>query len=88
MDDAEAENLSPLLWPAPEGKKLDAVVGGEESSEYLRQSAAIVEAWGNEGVDTRYEETPGTSHFTVIAPLAEPGSAMSQRLKQMTDSAA
>jgi arylformamidase len=88
MDDAEAENLSPLLWPAPEGKALDAVVGGEESSEYMRQSAAMVEAWGNEGVDTRYEEAPGTNHFTVIAPLAEASSPMSQRLKQMADNAA
>lgn len=80
LDDAEANALSPLLWPAPEGKVLDAVVGGEESSEYLRQSAAIVSAWGQDGVDTRYEEIEGANHFTVIAPLADPRSAMCERL--------
>ena len=46
LDEAEAEALSPLFWPAPEGKMLDAVVGGDESSEFLRQSAAIVARLG------------------------------------------
>jgi arylformamidase len=87
LDDAEAEALSPLFWPAPEGKILDAVVGGEESSEYLRQSAAIVRAWGEHGVETRYEEIAGANHFTVIAPLADPASQMCARLKQLADAA-
>jgi arylformamidase len=83
MDAAEAEALSPLLWPAPEGKILDAVVGGAESGEYLRQSAAMVRAWGEDGVETRYEEIDGANHFTVIAPLADPDSAMVERLAQL-----
>ncbi len=84
LNDEEAEALSPLFWPAPEGKTLDAVVGGDESSEYLRQSAAIVRAWGEAGVQTRYEETDGANHFTAIAPLADPDSAMCQRLSRLT----
>jgi arylformamidase len=83
LDEAEAEALSPLFWPAPEGKTLDAVVGGDESSEYLRQSAAIVSAWGADGVETRYEEIEGANHFTVIAPLADANSAMVERLAQL-----
>lgn len=85
LDEAEAEALSPLFWPAPEGKTLDAVVGADESSEFLRQSLAIVHAWGEQGVATRYEEIEGANHFTVIAPLADPSSAMCERLKQMSD---
>jgi arylformamidase len=81
LDENEAEALSPLFWPAPEGKTLDAVVGADESSEYLRQSAAVVSAWGESGVATRYEEIAGANHFTVIAPLADPSSAMCERLK-------
>jgi len=84
LDEAEAEALSPLFWPAPEGKTLDAVVGGEESSEFLRQSAAIVRAWGEQGVQTRYEEIASANHFTIIAPLADPASDMCARLKQLT----
>ena len=83
LDEAEAEALSPLSWPAPEGKSLDAVVGGAESSEYLRQSASIVAAWGEDGVATRYEEIPGANHFTAIDPLTVPNSPMCERLKQL-----
>lgn len=87
LDEAEAASLSPLLWPAPEGKSLDAIVGGNESSEYHRQSAAIVTAWGEEGVTTRYEEADGANHFTVIDPLSDPNSTMCERLKQLVSRA-
>mgnify|MGYP001222473358 CR=1 FL=1 len=83
----EAVALSPRFWPAPEGKALDAVVGGDESSEFLRQSADIVRIWGQDGAETRYEEIAGANHFTVIAPLADPGSAMCERIKQLVDRA-
>ncbi|MBS0386116.1 MAG: alpha/beta hydrolase [Proteobacteria bacterium] len=83
LDEAEAEALSPLLWPAPEGKAFDAAVGGVESGEFLRQSAAIVRAWGEQGVATRYEEIDGANHFTVIAPLTDPDSAMVERIAQL-----
>jgi len=83
LDAAEAEALSPLFWPAPEGKTLDAVVGGAESSEFLRQSQAIAAAWGEDGVKTRYEAIPEANHFTVIAPLADAHSAMCARLRRL-----
>jgi len=83
LDDAEAEALSPRFWPAPEGKQLDAVVGSDESSEFQRQSSAIVEAWREDGVDTRYETIAGANHFTVIAPLADPDSEMCAQIQRM-----
>lgn len=83
LNEAEAENLSPRFWPAPEGKVLDAVVGGIESGEFLRQSADMVRAWGEDGVQTRYEEIEDANHFTVIAPLADPDSAMVQRIAEL-----
>jgi arylformamidase len=83
MDEAEAELLSPLCWAPPVGLCLDAVVGGEESSEYLRQSRTIAERWAAAGVRTRYEAVPGANHFTVIAPLADPNSAMTQRIADL-----
>jgi arylformamidase len=80
LDDKEARRQSPLFWPAPVGRTLDAVVGGEESSEFLRQSRTVVDQWGAAGVATRYEAVGGANHFTVIAPLADPDSAMVKRL--------
>jgi len=87
LDADEAAALSPLFWPAPQGKVLDAVVGADESSEYLRQSAAIVRAWGEAGTRTRYEELEGANHFTAIAPLADPHSPMCARLAQLARAA-
>ena len=87
LDAAEAEALSPMLWPAPKGKTLDAVVGEIESGEFLRQSADMVRAWGEDGVETRYEEIADANHFTVIAPLTDPRSPMCERLKQLVDRA-
>lgn len=80
LDMAAAERDSPLFWPAPAGLSMDAVVGGAESDEYLKQSRRITDVWGLEGARTRYEEIPGANHFTVIAGLADPESGMSRRL--------
>jgi acetyl esterase/lipase len=68
----EAHRLSPLEWTPPENGRLVAVVGGIESSEFLRQSRAIVERWGQAGVATHYHEVPGAHHFDVIAGLVDP----------------
>ncbi len=87
LDAIEAESLSPLTWPGPQGKILDAVVGGAESGEFLRQSADMVRAWGEDGVATRYEEIEDANHFTVIAPLTDPGSAMVERIAQLAKAA-
>lgn len=87
LNTEEAEALSPLRWPAPEGRTLDAIVGEAESGEFHRQSHAIVDAWGAEGVNARYASLPGANHFTVIAPLADPESAMIARLKAMVEAA-
>jgi arylformamidase len=83
LDEAEARRVSPLFWPVPRGRVLDAVVGGEESSEFLRQSKTIAEAWRQGGARTRYEEVAGANHFTVIDPLSDPKSAMVRRLAEL-----
>ena len=80
LDELEARRLSPLLWPAPRGRVLDAVVGGDESADFIRQSRTIADTWGQSGVTTRFEAIANQNHFTIIEPLADPGSAMVQRL--------
>lgn len=84
LDEDEAIRQSPLFWKPPAGKTIDAVVGGSESSEYHRQSRSLADAWGEAGVHTRYEAVGQANHFTVLAPLADPGSDMVTRLKQLT----
>jgi arylformamidase len=83
LDETAAKAASPLFWKPPSGRVLDAVVGGNESAEYFRQSRTMVEQWGAAGVTTRFGVVPDANHFTAIAPLADPDSAMVQRLKEL-----
>ncbi|MBI4273797.1 MAG: alpha/beta hydrolase, partial [Rhizobiales bacterium] len=82
LDEEEARRVSPQFWPVPKGRVLDAIVGANESSEFLRQSAAIVETWRTSGARTRYEAVAGANHFTIIDPLTDPDSAMVDRLAE------
>jgi arylformamidase len=82
LDDAEARCTSPLLWATPTGV-FEAWVGEAESDEFRRQSRTLVAAWLGGGVDARYREVPGANHFTVIAPLAQPDSAITGALAQL-----
>jgi len=83
LDSETARAASPLFWTEPSRGSLDAVVGENESAEYFRQSRAIVEVWGRAGFATRFGTVAGANHFTAIAPLADPGSPMVARLKQL-----
>jgi arylformamidase len=83
LDPTQARELSPLFWPPPRGRAFDAVVGGLESSEFLRQSRIIVDAWSKGEVTTRYQAVDGANHFTVIDPLADPKSAMVARVAEL-----
>ena len=78
----EGDDLAGLLAAAGEELPFDAVVGAEESAEYLRQSRRLVDAWGLGGVSTRYEELDG-NHFTVIMPFADIDSAMTRRVAEL-----
>jgi arylformamidase len=83
LDAGSARELSPLYWPPPTGRVFDAVVGGAESNEFLRQSRTIVEQWGKAGVTTRCEEAVGKNHFTVIEVLSDPGSDTAKRIASL-----
>ena len=83
LDDAAAKAASPLFWKPPAQGSLDAVVGENESAEYFRQGRSIVEAWGAASIAARFATVPGANHFTAIAPLADPNSPMTLRLKQL-----
>jgi arylformamidase len=82
LDADEARRLSPLSWPVPPQRVLDAVVGELETGEFKRQSRAIAETWRQANAETRYQEFSG-NHFTVIAALTDPQSAMVARIAEL-----
>lgn len=85
LDEASARASSPLFWPAPKGCVLDVVVGADELPEFIRLSHVMADTWGAAGVETRYEAVPGTHHFNVVAPLADPLSAMTTRAVELCE---
>ena len=70
----EARRLSPRFLPAPGGAALHAVVGAEESAEFLRQGRDFAAAWGGS-----FEALPGRNHFTVLGPLTDPATPLVAR---------
>ena len=80
LDAEQARRVSPLQWPVAKTCVFDAVVGGLESSEFLRQSHILADTWAARGATTRYEAIAGMNHFTIVDALPNPNSAMVDRL--------
>lgn len=68
---ASVARLSPAFFPRPKGAPLYAVVGLDESDEFLRHTRLIREVWGPTAVPV-CETLPGANHFTVLNNLVDP----------------
>lgn len=87
LDALGAPAVSPAGWPLPQGVHFEAWVGGEESSEFLRQSRTLAETWGAAGARTRFEILPGANHFTAPNGLADPKSPIVGALAELAAAA-
>jgi arylformamidase len=67
---ADVSRLSPARFAPPAGR-LCAVVGADESEEFLRQNQLIRDAWGVDAVPV-CEAIAGTNHMNVLHRLADP----------------
>jgi arylformamidase len=80
MDADQARRNSPVFacpaWPMP----VLLAVGGEESGEYLRQSASLAKAWRKAGGPVQELVLPGLNHFTVLDPLMDRRSPLAKAL--------
>ena len=86
LTEESAHALSPLYWQPPAGGRLVAAVGALESSEFLRQSQIVCDAWNVHGIMTTYREIENTNHFTVISDLADAGSQMVHDIVELIQS--
>lgn len=67
---ASVRRLSPAFFARPRGP-LAALVGGDESEEFIRQNQLIRDQWGPSTVPV-CEALPGLNHFTVLHDLVDP----------------
>jgi arylformamidase len=81
----EAREVSPALWPAPQGRTLVAAVGGTESREFVRQSLDIAARWSAAGVKAECVVVPGANHFSIVDELTRPDSAMLERIVYLAE---
>jgi arylformamidase len=75
----DARRCSPALFPPPNGCKLHAVVGADESAEFHRQNRLLRQVWGADVV-TRCEEVAGCHHFSILDALADPRTGLHRQV--------
>ena len=81
LDPALALRLSPAFLPTATRVPVMTCVGGDESSEFLRQNALLGERWRSAFAGDI--AMPGKNHFSVVDGLAEPSSALFQGARKL-----
>jgi arylformamidase len=81
LDAATALKLSPAFLPAATRAPVMTCVGGDESSEFLRQNALIGERWKSAFAGDI--PMPGRHHFSVVDELAVEQSALFQGVRKL-----
>jgi arylformamidase len=81
LDPALALRLSPAFLPTATRKPVMTCVGGDESSEFLRQNALLGERWRSAFAGDI--AMPGKNHFSVLDGLAEPSSDLFQGARRL-----
>ena len=74
LDEPTALKLSPAFMPPATRAPVMSCVGGDESSEFLRQNALLGERWKSAFAGDIAMQ--GTHHFSVVDGLADPAGAL------------
>lgn len=80
----QVRQASPALLPPPAQGRLYAVVGGDESPEFVRQNQLIRSAWGEQRVPV-CEALTGLNHFSVLDALVDPGHRLHRLARELLD---
>lgn len=82
LDDGIIRRNSPAFSVRPCTTPLWITWGGDESTEFARQSLIYHEAWQAAGNRSELQAVPGANHFTVIGGLEDPNSPVCNWLCQ------
>ena len=81
LDDAEAEALSPHLHAPATAAPVLVTLGGDETSEFHRQTNDFVAEWSNHPPRIAHHAEPSVDHFDVLNRLASPTSEIFQKAR-------
>jgi arylformamidase len=82
LTSASVKRLSPAFFPRPRHGRLYAVVGAQESEEFIRQNQLIRDAWGPTTVPV-CEVLEGLEHFSVMTALADPAHRLHRLAREL-----
>ncbi|MCP4326815.1 MAG: alpha/beta hydrolase [Alphaproteobacteria bacterium] len=85
LDPAMVGRHSPIRHVDDGGGRLVVAVGAEESPEFLRQQDDFATARRAAGKSVTVVDAPGDDHFSVVAALARPDSALFGAVKQLVE---
>jgi arylformamidase len=80
---ASVARLSPAFFPRPKGR-LYAVVGADESDEFIRQNGLIRDVWGPTSVPV-CETVPRCNHFDILHKLVDPAGRLHDLALRLLD---
>jgi hypothetical protein len=60
-------------------------VGGEETSEFRRQSVALFDAWRPHLSEMSFVQIEGRDHFDILFDLSERGGALHRGARSLND---
>ena len=80
LDDAQAQTMSPLQYTPTVVAPLLVAVGGDETSEFVRQARLLWHAWPAQHPPgtTAPLVIPGKHHFSVVSDYADPSSELTR----------
>jgi arylformamidase len=82
----EVDRFSPLRRRPEIGAPLIVAVGGDETDEFLDQSARFAAQARRLGADVEHLVVPGTNHITVILDaLADPAAPLNRAVRHQMD---
>ncbi len=89
LDEAEAARLSPILHRPATGVPIVVAVGGDETSEFIRQSDLLWDAWpaNRPAGESGPLVIADRHHFSVVVDYADPGSALTRATLALFDRA-
>ena len=76
LTDSTVLSQSPFLQIPQQAPPMLVSVGGDESDEFVRQSADFVSAWRNSAVPLKLDVLSGKNHFSVIQDLYDKDSPL------------